>query len=151
MSGVHGLATTFGRCPFEKPDSTLVKSGPLATSAADVAIGYSVMSQNNLSHFYSVLYDGGYAGPPVSHVTGYHNIEDLSDVRVGIFQEWFNDSDEHIRKQCYKAVEYLKSKGVKVVDIKIPHMAATHLAHGIKISNEFALAFDRAYHASPSG
>jgi Asp-tRNA(Asn)/Glu-tRNA(Gln) amidotransferase A subunit family amidase len=152
MSGVHGLAVGFGRVPFESDvDSTLIKPGPIAASSADVAIGYMVMSQMELNHFYAQLYDGGVRGQPKPHLGGYHATEDLSDVRIGIYKEWFNDADPHILKRCYEVIDYLKSKGATMVEIEIPHLGASHLAHGVKISNEFALTFDRAYHANPSG
>jgi hypothetical protein len=46
-SGVVGLATGFGRLPFESGLMyTVVKSGPLAATVADAALAYAVMAQD---------------------------------------------------------------------------------------------------------
>jgi Asp-tRNA(Asn)/Glu-tRNA(Gln) amidotransferase A subunit family amidase len=147
MSGLHGLATTFGRCPFNYMlDSTVIKSGPIAATSEDVAIAYAVMSQSDPDHFYSKLYDGSVEGLPSPHLSRISIIQDLSDVRIGIFPEWFNDSLPHIRERSYEVISYLKSKGVTFVEINIPHLPQIALAHGFKISNEFALALDAPFH-----
>ena len=149
MSGLHGLATTFGRCSFEYMlDSSLIKAGPITSNSEDAAIAYSFMSQKEDSHFYSKLYDGGLGGLPSPHLTGFTKIDDLSDVRIGMYSPWFNDSQPHIRDRSYQVVDYLKSKGAKIVEISIPHLAELSLAHGFTISNEFALAYDLAFSSS---
>lgn len=152
MSGLHGLATTFGRCPFRHHlTSTLIKAGPIAATAADAAITYSLISPNEPDHFYTTLYDGGINGPPTPHVSDFHAIENLSGVRIGIFPQWFNDSEPHIRDRAYQVVQFLKSKGVEFVEISIPHLNSIRLAHGIKIGSEFAVGFDKHYHDPASG
>lgn len=152
MSGLHGLAASFAHCPFDyEIDSTLIKPGPIAASSADVAIAYAVMCRTELSHFYSKLYDGGVEGPPQAHLTNYEKIQDLSDVRIGIFPEYFNASDDHIRQRVYDAIAFLQGRGATIVPIKIPHLRASNLAHGLKILSEYAMAFDRAFHSNPSG
>jgi Asp-tRNA(Asn)/Glu-tRNA(Gln) amidotransferase A subunit family amidase len=46
MSGVIGLATTFGRVPFEQSNSgTNIKAGPLCTSMNDIALSYLLLGQ----------------------------------------------------------------------------------------------------------
>jgi Asp-tRNA(Asn)/Glu-tRNA(Gln) amidotransferase A subunit family amidase len=152
MSGVHGLATTFGRCPFKHHiSSTLIKAGPIAATASDTAIAYSVISANDPKHFYSRLYDGGIIGPPQPHVSRFNDVDDLSGVRIGIFTSWFNDSEPHIRDQAYKTIDFLKRRGVQMVEVSIPHLEAIRLAHGLKISSEFALGFDKHHHDVNSG
>jgi hypothetical protein len=79
MSGVHGLATTFGRIPFHNhTDSTMIKAGPLAASAQDVALTMAAIAQNAPGTFYTDLYDGGINGPPPPHLGRFLDIEDLS-------------------------------------------------------------------------
>jgi Asp-tRNA(Asn)/Glu-tRNA(Gln) amidotransferase A subunit family amidase len=150
MSGVHGLATTFGRIPFDgsNPLSTMIKAGPFASSAKDVALAYELLALSKPGHFYSTLYDGDNYGPPPPHTAGMENIQDLSDVRIGIYREWFNDADKRVVELCMKAVAMLQSRGATVVDIIIPHLHAASLSHGIKISSEFALLFDKYYHTA---
>jgi hypothetical protein len=53
MSGVHGLAATFSRIPFDKAhESTMIKAGPFANSAHDVALAYAALSPNAQGKFY---------------------------------------------------------------------------------------------------
>jgi Asp-tRNA(Asn)/Glu-tRNA(Gln) amidotransferase A subunit family amidase len=150
MSGIHGLAATFGRIPFDNhTSSVLIKAGPMTANSADAAITYLVMAQNDLDGFYGQLYDGGVHGPPFPSLHGIHNIEDLSDVKLGIYKQWFDDSDPKVRTRSYEVVEFLKSKGAKIVEIEIPHMQAILLAQGIKIASEFAVGWDSIFHNSP--
>ena len=43
-------------------DSTMIKSGPMASTSQDALIVYSVIAQNKKDSFYSMLYDGGNDG-----------------------------------------------------------------------------------------
>jgi len=82
MSGVHGLGVTFGRVPFDIGlDTTMIKPGPLAATAEDAAIVYSIISPNEKGHFYNELFDGDQQGPPHATLSDFMKIEDLSDVR----------------------------------------------------------------------
>jgi Asp-tRNA(Asn)/Glu-tRNA(Gln) amidotransferase A subunit family amidase len=57
LSGLHGLAPTFSRVPFNnRTDSTMIKAGPMTNYAYDAAIAYEVMAQPLPGHFYSALY-----------------------------------------------------------------------------------------------
>lgn len=150
MSGLHGLATTFGRCPYDKNlASTMIKAGPMTNSALDTALFYSVMSPSEHNHFYSQLYGNG--GTPTPFLDTFHDIEDLSDVRIGIYREWFEDADDRIVERCYEVLDYLKSKNAEIVEISIPHFHEIGLSHGIKISSEFSLAFDKIYRNNSIG
>ena len=151
MSGVHGLGVTFGRVPFDIGlDTTMIKPGPLAATADDAAIVYSIISPNKKGHFYNQLYDGDVHGPPSPNLDGVHNIKDLSDVRIGIYREWFNDSDKIVRETCHAALAALESRGAVLVDIVIPHLQVLSLSHASKISTEFAMKFDSVLHSRPS-
>ncbi len=143
MSGIHGLGVTFGRVPFDIGlDTTMIKPGPMTSTAEDAAYIYSIIAQNMNGHFYNEIYDGNQHGPPTPYITNFNNIDDLSDVRIGIFKEWFDDSDEDVQIACYKAIETLKSKGATIVDIRIPHLQELSMSHATKIATEFAMKFD---------
>lgn len=147
LSGIHGFGTGFGRVAFNnRTSTTMIKSGPMTTSALDAAMAYEVMSQPLKGHFYSQLYDGEHLGMPKPTTAGFRNTADLSDIRIGIFEDWFNDSDPEVRSACRRAVAVLVGRGATVVNITIPHLQWLGLAHGIKISSEFALAFDKSYY-----
>ena len=155
MSGIHGMSTSFGRCPFnDDTGSTLIQTGPMTASSADAAITYAAISSSDIqtkSSFYSRLYDGGQTleGMPAPHIAGFEDIDDLHGVRLGIFSAWFNDSQPAVRERCYEAVKYLKSKGATIVEISIPHLQVLSLAHGARISAEFASTWDLRYHSMP--
>jgi Asp-tRNA(Asn)/Glu-tRNA(Gln) amidotransferase A subunit family amidase len=142
FSGLHGLAVTWGRIAYEPAWGSLTKSGPLAASAADAALGYAVMAPNAPGHLYETLYDGGIYGLPTAHVGGFNNIEDLSGVKLGVFQEWFDDSDPRVHKLCSDAVAYMVSRGATIVPVSIPHLQWLALSHAFKIAAEFATMFD---------
>ena len=148
MSGLTGIATTFGRIPFSKHISSVTIAGPLTNNVVDNALIYSIISETEPNHFFTELY--GHNGPPKSHLTNLLKTDDLSDVRIGIFKEWFNDSDENVQNLSYEAIDYLKSKGATIIDIKIPHLRSIHMAHGIHIASEFAIGYDKPYYNQTS-
>ena len=150
MSGVHGLATTFGRLPFEQgKGSTTIKGGPMTSTVEDAALMYSLIAENEEGHYYSHLYDGDREGLPSPSLTGYSDIGDLSDVRIGFMKEWFEDADKDIVAASYAALNYLESKGAVIVPIEIPHLRYMGLAHAAKITSEFAVKFDHILHSNP--
>ena len=150
MSGIHGLGATFGRIPFDIGlDTTMIKTGPMAASADDVALVYALISPNKRGHFYNQIYDGDKHGPPKPDLDRFQDVQDLSDVRIGIFREWFNDSDDIVQKACYEALVSLERRGAILVDIVIPHLQVLSLAHASKISTEFAMKFDNVLHSRP--
>lgn len=165
-SGVFGLACSFGRVPFgpcgafdrDTPPhpisavgSTMIKTGPLAASARDAALAYAVMSPSLPGHFYSTLYGGGDVCPPVPHLYRFQDCENLSGVRLGVFREYFEDADPVVVASCDRALRFLVSRGAEVVPIRIPHLHAFSLSHGIKISSEFASDHDQHYWGSEEG
>jgi len=150
MSGVHGLATSFGRIPFHNhSDSSMIKAGPLAASSQDAALTLAAIAPNAPGSFYTDMYDGGVNGPPQPHLSGFSNIQDLSDVRLGVYPEWFSHSDAHIQQEATAALESLKRRGAQIVEIHIPHLRIMGLAHAFKISTEFALGWDAHFYNYP--
>jgi len=149
MCGAFGLAVTFGRIPFgnEALGNTNVKAGPIAATSADAAILYAALSLDSPSdHFYNILYDGGNYGLPPPSLASFSDIDDLTGMRIGVFREFFMDSDAKVHNASFDALETLKRKGATIVDIKIPHLRIMSLSHGIKITSEFALFWDTKFH-----
>ena len=151
------------RIPFDSnTQSTNIKCGPFATNVNDLALAYGLISSSGEDHFYTKLYDGsGGRGPPPSHLHPKHHVDsnrhpgsgevDLSDVRLGIFKEWFEDADPLIVEEAYKAVEYLRSRGATIIDdISIPHMQQLSLSHGLKIASEFASGYAKSMSMNPA-
>lgn len=148
-------------CPYRIPfdsntHSTNIKCGPFATNTNDLSLAYGLISSSSENHFYTKLYDGARGrGPPPSHLHPKHHVDsnrreifgevDLSDVRLGIFKEWFEDADPLVVRETYKAVEYLRSRGATIIDeINIPHMQELSLSHGLKIASEFASGYAKS-------
>jgi Asp-tRNA(Asn)/Glu-tRNA(Gln) amidotransferase A subunit family amidase len=132
----------------------MMKSGPIAASSLDAALTHALISRNapperKKSSFYSTLYDGGVRGPPMPHLQDFSKIEDLSDVRIGIFTEWFDDSVPVVRERCKEALKFLTARGAKIVNIHIPHLQIMSIAHAMRISTEFAMSFDSHFYAYP--
>jgi Asp-tRNA(Asn)/Glu-tRNA(Gln) amidotransferase A subunit family amidase len=150
MMGVHGLATTNGRIPASYGlSSTLLKFGPLASTAEDAAIVYALTSPNVKGHFFQELYDGDIKGLPSPSLRGYSDTNDLSDVRIGIWKEWFNDSDGVVKTACEDALNLLKKRGATLVDIALPNIDLHSIAHSSKIATEFAAKYDKQMHDMP--
>jgi Asp-tRNA(Asn)/Glu-tRNA(Gln) amidotransferase A subunit family amidase len=144
FSGVHGLAATFSRIAFKDAiHSTMVKVGPLAATARDAALVYSVIAEEQKGSFYSNFHTP--TGLPPVHTTGFDDINNLTDVRIGMFVDWFKDSDDEVKTRCNEVVEFLVSRGATIVPIKIPHMKLLSTAHALRITTEFSSSWDFIY------
>eukprot|EP01122_Echinamoeba_exundans_P008036 TRINITY_DN2587_c0_g1_i2.p1 TRINITY_DN2587_c0_g1~~TRINITY_DN2587_c0_g1_i2.p1 ORF type:complete len:277 (-),score=26.06 TRINITY_DN2587_c0_g1_i2:280-1110(-) len=75
---------------------------------------------------------------PDAHLDGFDRIDDLADVRIGVYWPYFRDATQDIVSANERALETLKAKGATVVDITLPHLQATDKAHKICIMTEFA-------------
>ncbi len=150
MMGVHGLGASYGRIPVDYGTaSTVLKFGPLASTTEDAAIVYALTAPNVKGHYFNQIYDGNINGPPAPSLDTFNDIEDLSDVRIGIWREWFDDSEPAVKAACYEAIGELQKKGATLVDIAIPNMNIIGLAHASKISVEFASKWDYQMHDMP--
>ena len=142
MEGVFGLAPTYGRTPDSSPDTlfgTMVKTGPIAASARDAALAHAVLSQSVSSHPFSQLYGNPPGVPPV-HLDSFLDTN-LKGIRLGVFWDHFNDAEPLVVEACKKALETMKTLGAEVVPIKLPHLKALSLAHGMHIAVEFSTFF----------
>lgn len=156
MSGVHGLAMSFGRAAFnpEHLSSTMIKAGPIAASAVDTALGYAVMAHTpalHPKHLYNRMYDGGYLGVPRHHLSGWDEIGQaegkavLAGVNIGVFAQWNEDVHVDLRSRTQEVADFLVGQGATLVPIRIPHLMVASFAHALKIATEFARAFDSDY------
>eukprot|EP00937_MAST-01D_sp_MAST-1D-sp2_P004156 g4156.t1 len=151
-SGAVGLATSYGRVDFTSlRASSMVKAGPIAATVADAAIAFAAMSKPAPEHVHAHFaraYDGGQAGGlPTAHVGGFGAAGDLRGVRLGLFRAHFDDASAAVLAACRQAVARLEAAGATVVPIEIPNIGWLRLAHAVKISTEFASAWDVKYAA----
>jgi len=168
LSGIFGLATTFGRVTFHQEGlGSMIKGGPLGATLADTALAYALLASpavftppnmllthtHTHTHTTSHGYGGDGDGPPPAHVHGWEvghlhpqTLADrLSGVRIGIFRAWFEDATAEVVAASDAAVTALVAQGATVVPIRIPNMLGLSLAHGLGISAEFSWAHDREY------
>ncbi len=116
LCGVVGLKPTFGRGDLDvKLCHSLGHVGPMGGSVVDVAIGYAVMAGLGCNN-----HDGG--GVHVTNVKGHVRVppvhlarigrgKDFSKLKIGIFEDYFNDADSDVVDACWKAVGHLESLG----------------------------------------
>lgn len=141
FSGAMGLAPTFGRVPFDSDISTTsgnIHGGTNTATVTDTALAYALLAQNEPGHATSKLYDGDTQGPPRPHLTDFDKIEDFSDLRIGIFWDYFNDCDVEVAAHCKRVVEELEKRGAKVIEVALPHLKTLRMAHGLNISTAFS-------------
>jgi aspartyl-tRNA(Asn)/glutamyl-tRNA(Gln) amidotransferase subunit A len=103
----------------------------MAATVKDLAILHSAMSGPDPSDYVSMTQ------PPV-HLAKYSDIQDLKDLRVGVYSRYFDDADPEIVNTCRAALEELKKRGATIVEIELPHLQVMDRAHKITIMTEFA-------------
>lgn len=145
LCGVVGLKPTFQRCDMDMPVlPTLDHIGPIAATVKDAAIGYAVMAGPKDR----VEIGGRKKGnePPPVHLASFSH--DLTNVKIGIFEEFFNDADPEIVEICSKAVQHMESLGAQVIKVTMPHMEEVKMAHAVTVTTELAAGAARHYKKS---
>lgn len=127
LKPTNGLLETAGEMPVAP---SLATAGPLCGSVVDTIIAMDVLSKNR-------------SGDTVMPL---HGIGDrsLNGLKIGIYQDFFNHCDPSVKSVCKASLQVLTSLGASIVDIKIPELEETRIAHLITIFAEFsnALACD---------
>ena len=119
-----GIVDASGHIPAV---ATVGVTGPLTSSVLDTAIAMNVISQE----------EGG--GKTLVSLKGLGQLK-LDGLKIGIYNDYFNDCDNEIALKCRAALSHLESLGAKLVDITIPELEDTRVAHVITIGCEFASA-----------
>jgi Asp-tRNA(Asn)/Glu-tRNA(Gln) amidotransferase A subunit family amidase len=148
MSGVEGLATTFGRIPFQRNSvSTNVKAGPLAATMTDIALSYLLLSEPRPGSFHTDIIGEEYLPQPtLPPKPDKANMTRLDGVRLGVFWDHFRHTDPEVYDNSLKAVQYLEQQGAVIVPITIPYMREIHLSHNIKIASEFGITWESRFY-----
>ena len=112
-------------------------SGPIATTADDLALAYYVMAgrdDEDLNTYHQ----------PLPTLTGLYNTKDLSDLKIGINTAWskrvYNPA---ITSSLDDFIEKLKVLGAKIVEIDIPDIGEAILAHSITAGSEMSTSVKR--------
>jgi aspartyl-tRNA(Asn)/glutamyl-tRNA(Gln) amidotransferase subunit A len=116
FSGVCGLRPTYGlvsRYGIVAFASSLDQAGPIARSAADLALMLNVMAGHDARDSTSV-------NRPKEDYTRALN-PDLNNLRIGLPREYFGDGLEAgVRAAVEGAVAWFKSQGARIVEIELP-------------------------------
>ncbi|HVJ13701.1 MAG TPA: Asp-tRNA(Asn)/Glu-tRNA(Gln) amidotransferase subunit GatA [Burkholderiales bacterium] len=116
FSGVCGLRPTYGlvsRYGIVAFASSLDQAGPIARSAADLALMLNVMAGHDERDSTSVN------RAKEDYTKGLN--PDLKDLRIGLPREYFGDGLEPgVRAAVEGAVAWFKSQGARLVEIELP-------------------------------
>ncbi len=141
LCGVVGLKPTYGRVS-EHGAYPLCWSvghlGPLAASVADCSIAYALIAGPDPA------YPHGVEQPPV-HLQGVAEAlrgGGLEGTRIGVFRPWFEDADPEVARACREMLSHLEHEGATIVEVSVPDLELTRVAHTITIISEMALALD---------
>lgn len=142
LCGVVGLKPTFGRIS-EHGAAPLCWSvghlGPMAFTAADAATGYAAMAGVDPQ-------DPNTSTQPAVSLAGFVD-PDCKGLRIGVYDDWFNDADEEVVQACTQAIDQLVALGAERVAIEIEDLDLVRVAHLVSIATEMA-ASQRAVPAS---
>ncbi|GAA5804308.1 amidase signature domain-containing protein [Helicostylum pulchrum] len=133
FSGLYGLKTTYARVSGHggaTVDPTLGSYGPMAATADDMALTYSIIGGPDPKDANSLL-------QPLLHLKDYDNYLDLSDLTIAITPEWNQSTVEPaILEQLDIFKNYLQKLGARFVEIEIPDLDISAIAHNITICSE---------------
>ena len=127
IDGTGGLPTNYSVCA----------SGPLCSSVLDAAITLDIISRETNGDRKLVSLEG----------VGETRLDGLN---FGVYWEYFQHADREIVQKCKTAVSKLQSLGANIVEIKIPELEDSRIAHAISIVCEFAsslgMDMEKHYH-----
>ena len=126
FSGLVGLKATFGRVTEGRmiaSASTVTNIGPICTSVPDTALSYLLLAGCDPNEPTSVQQGpvtiGDYLTPK----------ESVRGLKVGIYRDWFNHCDPEVKRVCQQSLQWIVDAGAELVDLHIPELNATFIAH----------------------
>jgi len=130
LCGVVGLKCTFGRISEHGAAPlcwNVAHVGPIAVSARDAALAYAVMAGPDPRDPQTLSQPPVYLESPR---------EDLEGVRLGVYRPWFEDADPEVVSACQATLDKLIEAGATLVEVELPSIALTRLAHLVIIASE---------------
>ncbi|MCD6309688.1 MAG: Asp-tRNA(Asn)/Glu-tRNA(Gln) amidotransferase subunit GatA [Candidatus Eremiobacteraeota bacterium] len=111
MKPTYGLVSRYGLVAFA---SSLDQIGPLGREVADIALLLSVIAGKDKMDSTSI---------PVKSGDYTENLEeDISGLRIGIPLEFMKDLAPGVKNIVESAAEVYKKKGVRIVEVSLPHV-----------------------------
>jgi Asp-tRNA(Asn)/Glu-tRNA(Gln) amidotransferase A subunit family amidase len=112
--------------------------GPIAASVADLALGYALMAGPDPLEANSLL-------QPVPSLRGWDQAN-IHGLRIGVFWPWFRHAAAEVVAACETLLERFQEMGAQVVEVTIPDLQASSVAHTLTIAGEMAQAMAH-YHS----
>ena len=134
VCGVVGLKHTFGLVDMDgccAVSHSVGVSGPLCSSVLDAAITMDIITRET---------DGERVFVSLEGLDG----DNLNGMKVGVYCDYFNHADREIVDKCKVVLSELESLGVEIVEIGIPELDSSRVAHFVTIVTEISqsLALD---------
>ena len=140
MCGVVGIKPTFQRVPSAAANCPSVAHvGPIAGSVRDAAIGYAIMSGEDVTSFPRSMTQ------PSVDLHSFEKTASLQGVRIGYFSDYTNHSSPEIVEAVTKTLKALEARGATLAETPLHHLTPIHTAHSITISSEIAQSLDKYY------
>lgn len=144
FNGVFGIKASFGRVSEAGAFPlcwSVAHVGPLAWSAADLAIAYALIAGPDELDPISQL-------QPSPQFSGLEASPSLSGLSLGIYEPWFEHAASDVVEVCWRAVRELEIRGARLKRIEIDRLEEIRVAHALTIASEMAASmepYDRRY------
>eukprot|EP00048_Salpingoeca_helianthica_P009954 m.142815 g.142815 ORF g.142815 m.142815 type:complete len:600 (+) comp14977_c6_seq1:363-2162(+) len=139
LCGVSGLKATFARVPAAaKMAWSVGHVGPIATSARDLALAYTVIAGPDAT-------DPASTHQPPVHAAAPANPSDLTGLRVGVYWAWANDSVPEVRDRFSATIAALQARGAQIVPVTFPYLDVFAKALALTITAEMATFTDHQF------
>lgn len=138
--GLVGLKATFGRISEHGAfplDWSVAHIGPLAWSAADLALTYALTAGPDPKDPISLH-------QPLPSLKGWDDL-DLKGLKLGVYWQWFRHADPEVVAACEAMLGEYEKMGCRIVEIEIPNLEANRVAHSVTIISEMAQAMNPTY------
>ena len=116
----HGLLDSSGGMPLTP---SICSPGPLCGSALDTIIAMDALSKNA-------------KGLKLLSLRGI-GARNLGGLKIGVYRDYFSHCEEEIREKCESSLQVLESLGAVIVEVNIPEVEETRIAHIITAISEF--------------
>lgn len=151
LCGIVGLKPTWSRVSEHGAIDlcwSVAHIGPMAATAIDAALLFAAIAGEDDKDPHTCHRPdvdlSALLERPTADATG-----DLSGVRIGVYDAWFDDADDVVVERCRSALSAFVDRGAQLVPVSIADLELFRIAHLVTIVTEMATsqAGDYAAHA----
>lgn len=136
--GVVSIKPTHGRNSFTQPLAwSLGSAAAIGIGVKDAAAVYAMLSGDE-----DVPHDIRPLRQPVVQLHGFNDIEDLSDVKIGMWTSMLGDVEPAVASSCNHAKELLQARGAQIVELQSPPQRLVRLS---QLANLVTLLAELSY------